>query len=77
MDKLMEKQKAWTRIQKRAFENTNERFIHMWNIVKEEVTKEHDREYRLLSVDVHSNLYETKRCVVKDSSQSSACTLET
>lgn len=61
MEKLMEKQKAWTKIQKKSFENTNERYIHMWNIVKEEVTKEHDREYRLLSVDVHSNLRETQR----------------
>jgi hypothetical protein len=61
MEKLMEKQKAWTRVQKKAFENTNERYIHMWTIVKEEITKEHDREYRLLSVDVHSNLHETQR----------------
>ena len=61
MEKLMKKQTAWTRVQKKAFENTNERYIHIWNIVKEEVTKEHDREYRLLSVDVHSNLRETQR----------------
>lgn len=61
MEKLLEKQKAWTRVQKKAFENTNERYQHMWNIVKEEVNREHDREYRLLSVDVHSNLYETQR----------------
>ena len=63
MEKLIEKQKAWTRVQKRAFENTNERYLHMWNIVKEEITKEHDREYRLLSCDVHSNMHETQRWV--------------
>ena len=66
VEKLMRKQGAWTEKQKQAFIQTNERYTHMWHIIKEEIHKEHDRERRLLSVDVHSNLEKTEQDIWKE-----------
>ena len=66
VDKLLRKQGAWTEQQKESFAQTNERYLHMWHIIKEEIHMEHDRERRLLSVDVHSNLERTQKDVWRE-----------
>mmetsp|Transcript_20741 Transcript_20741/g.29809 ORF Transcript_20741/g.29809 Transcript_20741/m.29809 type:complete len:629 (+) Transcript_20741:447-2333(+) len=66
VEKMMRKQGAWTNKQKESFVQTNERYTHMWHIIKEELSMEHDRERRLLTVDVNSNLEKTERDIWKE-----------
>jgi hypothetical protein len=54
VDKMLRKQGAWTQKQKKAFIQTNERYMHLWHIIKTEIHMEHDRERRLLTGDESS-----------------------
>lgn len=66
LTRLESQQSAWTAQQKKSFEYQNERYQHMWYIIKQEILNEHDREKRLLTVDVHANKRETEVAIWKE-----------
>jgi hypothetical protein len=66
LSRLESHQSAWTAQQKRSFEHQNERFTHMWYLIKQEILQEHDREKRLLTVDAHANQKETEVTIWKE-----------
>lgn len=66
LTKLESQQSAWTAQQKKSFEYQNERFQHMWWIIKQEIMNEHDRERRLLTVDAQANKRETEVAIWKE-----------
>lgn len=66
LSRLESQQSAWTGQQKQSFEYQNDRYEHMWHVIKQEILKEHDREKRLLTMDVHANQKETEIGIWKE-----------
>jgi hypothetical protein len=70
-------QSAWTSQQQKSFEFQNERYLHLWHIVKSEILCEHDRERRLLLVDEHANRRETEVGIWKERNEAADRLIET
>jgi hypothetical protein len=70
-------QSAWKSQQQKSFEYQNERFQHMWHIVKQEILCEHDRERRLLLVDENANRRETEVGIWKERNAAADRLIET
>jgi len=66
LKELETKQSKWVQQQQIYFQHQNERYQHMWNIIKTEITLEHDREKRLLLVDKDANQRETEIQIWKE-----------